>query len=803
MLPKVQRTITPLRSSIAVPLLALALVGCSSPQEKAQNYYQRGMELIAKGDDLAARVELLKAIKYTADKVDVWRALAGIDERTKAQSLFLDLRRIVELDPNDLAARLKLVRIMLAGGATDAAAKVLELAREGDTPNAELHALKAAASARSNDPGTALREATRALSIDPNNVDAVSFIAARKLVDGDTDGALRMLDGLRIDSKDEMRVAQLKVQVLVRMGDLKRAEEIQHGIVDAHPKDTASRLQLVQLLGAERKFDEAEKELRARVDMDPSDKRAVLDLVRFLNTSKGLQAARAELENRIKSGGDVFDYQLALAEVDISEGKVSEATDLLQGLASSANAADRKAAANLKLAEIYVSRNNLAAAEPIIAEIIAGDRRNTGALRLRAAIKIDRGQIDDAIADLREALNDQPKSSELLLALAAAYERGGKRELADRQYADAMKSSGFSPPVVQRYVAFLQRNGDRERAESVLIEAAGRNPGNAQVLSSLAQVRLSRSNWAGARAVADAIAKNADGRVLADEIRAASFTGENKGQETIAALEDAHNYAPDAFRPIVDLVSAYLRDKQPEKANLLLQGQMSKSPANAQLLALAGRVNLAENKDDLALGNFKAAVAAQPQDPVGYLSLADFYARKKDYVAAIDAVQAGMRDQPDNLNLRLALGNLQIQKGDFDAAIAQYDAILKDQPGQIVAINNYVSLVLDHRTDNASIERAMALAEPLRNSHVPQFQDTYGWVLYKRGEYQMAVKLLAEAAPKMADQSAVHYHLGMSYRKAGDESSATEQFKLALHLEPNGTALHSEIAEALGEPATK
>ena len=60
-----------------------------------------------------------------------------------------------------------------------------------------------------------------------------------------------------------------------------------------------------------------------------------------------------------------------------------------------------------------------------------------GALKLRAAIKIDKGQIDSAVSDLREALNDQPKSSELLILLAVAYEKGGKNELADRQYADA------------------------------------------------------------------------------------------------------------------------------------------------------------------------------------------------------------------------------------------------------------------------------------------------------------------------------------------------------------------------------
>ena len=54
------------------------------------------------------------------------------------------------------------------------------------------------------------------------------------------------------------------------------------------------------------------------------------------------------------------------------------------------------------------------------------------------------------------------------MLLAVAYERGGKNELADRQYADALKSSGSNPDVALRYVAFLQRRGDAAHAEDVL-----------------------------------------------------------------------------------------------------------------------------------------------------------------------------------------------------------------------------------------------------------------------------------------------------------------------------------------------
>ena len=786
-----------LRTTVILSIVGLA--GCGSPETKAQNYYDRGMALIAKNDDLNARLELLNAVKYKSDKVEVWRALAGIDERTKAQSLFTDLRRVVELDPNDLDARLKLVRIMVAGGAADAALKMLDVAKEGDTPNANLHALRAAALAGTKDPAGALKEAQRAMEIDANNVDAVGYVAARKASEGDADGALKLLAGLRPEPKDEARVAVEQIQILLRKGDLKTAEPLLRKLIAQDPKQSAYRNQLIQVLMAQRRFDDAEKEFRARVETNPADSKAILDLVRFLNSIKGPEAARAELDARIKAGGDVFDYQIALAQLQAGQGKVDDAVQLLQTLAKSEKTPARKAAAQLNIAEIYLLKGNLVAAEPVISEILNADRRNVGALRMRASIKIDKGNIDSAVADLREALTEQPKSADLLMLLAVAYERGGKPELAERQYADAYKSSNLDVNVALRYVAFMQRKGDLTHAEEVLIEVAGRNPGNVQVLSSLAQIRLARKNWAGAMAVADVIGRLGDKTGVADQIRSAALAGDNKIDESISAMENAHKAAPDQVGPVVALVAGYVKQGKPDRAMALLQEMNQKFPGNAQLLVLTGQALVAQNKDEEAEQSYKAAVAAQPKDPLGYNALYEFYDRKKNLDAAVDIIQAGLRELPGNPNFRLALAGLQIQKGNNDAAIAQYEGILKDLPKSPIAINNLVSLLLDNRSDKDSLNQALALSNELKNTNVPQFQDTFGWAQYKRGDYKAAASVLENAAIKLPTLAAVHYHLGMSYKATGETEKAKEQFKIALDLEPEGTPLKQSIRAAIEE----
>jgi len=206
---------------------------------------------------------------------------------------------------------------------------------------------------------------------------------------------------------------------------------------------------------------------------------------------------------------------------------------------------------------------------------------------------------------------------------------------------------------------------------------------------------------------------------------------------------------------------------------------------------------LSQNKNDDALQSYKAAIAKQPKDPNGYRALSDLYVRQKNYNSAADVIKAGLREQPENLDLRFTSANLQILKGDQAAAMTQYEAILKDQPNSVLAINNLVSLILDNRSDKESLDRAFSLAENLKSSTVPQFQDTYGWAQFKKGDSKTAVATLEAAQDKLPNLAAVHYHLGVSYAATGKSDKAAEQFKKALDLEPDGTPLKDSIRAAM------
>jgi tetratricopeptide (TPR) repeat protein len=782
--------------TVLVPCI-FVLAGCDTPEQRAQGYYEKAMAFIAKHDDLNARPQLHTSLKFNSEKIETWRALAGVDERTHlAQGLFLDLRRIVELDPTDDDAKLRLAQMMLGGGAADAALKLTDSIRDNEKNGASVHKLRALIFVSLKDGSNAVREAQKAIEIEPGNPDSVVVLASERLSRGDIDGALQILNTVSSSGKDDRRVGLLKFQVLSRKGDLPQAEAELRRLMDLTPQEAALRTKLVQLEIAQRNFDGAEKDLRAIADAKPDDSGAGLDVVRFLNIVRGPAAAREELAVRIKGKGDVFAYQMALANLDLVQGNDTDAVRALQSLAGSASSADHALAAQTRLAEIFVAQGNVPAAEDAISKVLRKDGLNTDALRLRASIRIDQGKFDEAIADLRTGLNDQPKSPNLLSLMALAYERKGQMELADRQYADALKASG-DPVVGLRYVAFLQRRGNLAHADDVLGELSKANPRNIEVWAAVAQSRLAHQNWTGALEVADTISRIGNDRGIAEQIRGTAFGGQNKLDQSIAAFERAHAAAPESLQPVTNLVATYLRAKKTKEAEALLQDLLKKNPQSAPLLLLMGQIQLAKNAPTDAETSFKAAIAQQPKNNAGYDALASLYIGRQKYDEAAHVIEAGLRERPDNLNLKLALAGVDDLRGDHEAGITQYESILKAQPNSIVAINNLASLLIDYRTDKASRDRAYLLVAALKDTKVPQFQDTLGWAAYQQGDYTNAVALLEQASAQLPKVSSVRYHLGMSYRAVGQPAKASEQLKAANDLEPAATALKQKIQAAM------
>jgi len=139
-----------------------------------------------------------------------------------------------------------------------------------------------------------------------------------------------------------------------------------------------------------------------------------------------------------------------------------------------------------------------------------------------------------------------------------------------------------------------------------------------------------------------------------------------------------------------------------------------------------------------------------------------FAAQKKPEVV-IDTYKAGLEVIPNNVQLRVLLASLYEGQKDYDNAIKNYEAIVSKQPNVDVAVNNLVSLLLDHYPGEDSSVRALELAKRFENSEQPYFYDTYGWALLKAGEFKKSLPVFEKVVSQKSDVPVFKYHLGLAY----------------------------------------
>src|SRR3974377_1338077 len=104
-------------------LLTVAFVAaCSSPEEKAKNYYERGIKLLSAQDYVKAGIEFKNALQMKKDLIEAWRGLLQVELHNRnLQAAIPILHTVVELDPKDVGSRIQLGQFVLANNRLDEA----------------------------------------------------------------------------------------------------------------------------------------------------------------------------------------------------------------------------------------------------------------------------------------------------------------------------------------------------------------------------------------------------------------------------------------------------------------------------------------------------------------------------------------------------------------------------------------------------------------------------------------------------------------------------------------------------------
>ncbi|MDZ7626881.1 MAG: tetratricopeptide repeat protein [Parvularculaceae bacterium] len=768
-------------AQLLIAVSAFVLASCASPEQRLEKYNESGARFLEDGKLGMANVQFLNALKIDEQNVDALIGLKAIAEKKGDYSqMFGLLQRLNRIDSKNVRVRMDLAKLYLLG---NEAADALELADSliaEDPKNAEALAIKSAILFRLGNSADAVTLAKQSLAIDPKLADAVAVLASDRVKEKDLEGALAILDGA-IAADGSVSVLQLlRVQVLSSLGRTDDVRAAYLSLVEQNPKDANYRRLYVTALLEKGELEKARAQLVEIAGLVPKQNEAKLDIVRVDFRIGGRAKAEDTFKRLIADNPEEPDLKFAYGGFLREQNDLAAAEKVYAGIASRKDAdLDEILRAKNELAAIRISGGKRAEAEAIIDEILKADAKDSGALTKRAGFKIESGDIDGAVADLRLVVNDNPDFWPPRLLLAAAFEQKGDLNLAESEFARAVETSKRAARPSHLYARYLIRQNKMDRAIKALTDSLAIDPDDADNLKLLAALRLDQQDWRGAEEAAKALAEvNKDDPVVGS-ILGAAYSGLGDFSGAIAALSTEHERRPLESRPLASLIQAYIDAGRLPDAEAFLKNAIAKNKSNYDARILLGQLQRDAGASADAVVSLQSAIAIEPLRPEAYEVMYGVYAVQGRRQEAGRTIEQAIAALPDNDGLQILKADHFIAERKFDEAISIYETILARRPNDLIVANNLASL-LSERDDEASLKRASEVAASLRDAQNPYFVDTYGWALYRAGDKAAGIAALAKAAAAAPSVVDIRYHYGIALLDSGDVAKGRAELEAVI-----------------------
>ena len=416
---------------IAACLSALcSMVGCSSPEARAQDALAAYQVASAANDVEAQRKALLKLVQAKEDVADYWVQLgkleASVGSYGDANYAFT---RAYELDRSNPDLLSNLTELSLRSGDLASAelhAKELDVISPGNTWAKVAHASTALHDGHYED---ALAISQQLLANSP--LDPVATVLKGKALIGlgRDEEAKRLLIRQVQAQPTDVGSAKLLVRVLVRDGDWRTASGVAVRIARNLPGDKQNGLFLVE--AAFRSGDVPLGRAASAGILKPAQDPALISSVLELWSDYWPSPQRVADARTYADAATGIEQKRAYAAFLNREGSPADAIRLLWGSASLPVKAEN-ADTNAVLADGLWRLGKIDEAKRRLDAVIAYDPGNANALRSRAELKLRTHDLAGAIVDAQKLVTVVPDSAEDRLLLARAFAASGNKAWSDR-----------------------------------------------------------------------------------------------------------------------------------------------------------------------------------------------------------------------------------------------------------------------------------------------------------------------------------------------------------------------------------
>lgn len=378
---------------------------------------------------------------------------------------------------------------------------------------------------------------------------------------------------------------------------------------------------------------------------------------------------------------------------------------------------------------------------------------------------------DDAEAELKKLIKDEPQETRYFTMLADIYQDEGKPEKAMSTYQEILKTDPDNAYIHLALADYYRKqNKDAEFFNEV--KMAFKSP--AVDVDTKVKILIT-------------------GYYSVPEQRKDLI---QQGFELCKILVDSNPAEPKAHSVYADFLYRDKREREARDELLkVLNYDKSKFLVWDQLMACEVDIN----ENDSLVKHSAEAMDLFPNQPKPYLFNGLGYMRLKKYDKAVKPLKEGKQFVYENVPLQVGfcsnLAEVYNNLKEYEKSDSEFEEAISIDPGNALVLNNY-SYYLSLRRQKLDVAEKYSKKSLDVSPNNVSFLDTYGWILFQQGKYEEAKTYFEKALDKGGfNRPAITEHYGDVLFKLGQVDKAVDYWKKSRELGNKSEGLGKKIAE--------
>ncbi|MGZ8185041.1 MAG: XrtA/PEP-CTERM system TPR-repeat protein PrsT [Methylobacter sp.] len=438
--------------------------------------------------------------------------------------------------------------------------------------------------------------------------------------------------------------------------------------------------------------------------------------------------------------------------------QLNQLNEALQEYEKAAHLNPEQAEPILGKANVFMRQGNRGGASQAVDKAIQMEPKNADAWYVQASLQHANGELETAIKSYNKAIEILPEHLDARTARAGALMDMAKDDqaVADLEY--LRKKYPFAPKAAYLHAVLLERNNQKEASRKELEIAADiLNKIKPEFLTQHLQslmlaglVNYSLERFEQASSYLRKYIEQFPGQPGPYKLLGSILLANGEAGKVIELLEPALIYAPNDYKFMLLLGTAYMQTGRHDKANSMLEKASALETHGDSIHTELGLNRLAMGQEDLAIEELEMATKNKPENTKAGITLMIIYINRGENTKALKIAKLMHEHAPENLTLLNLLGTAQLAAGQNESARLSFEKAISLDSNFITAQLNLSKLdVAEKKTDQA-IQRMTKLNQNFPGDIAILIE--LAQVYQTEKHYDKATELL-EKARKLAPKS--------------------------------------------------